>query len=528
MLPGLVGHDPWKQDEAYVFGGVLDMLQDGDWVLVKVGGIPFMEKPPLYHWVAALCARLFSGWLPLHDGARLASGLFVAAGLGGVAIASRLLWGSGNGRIGALMSLSALGLVTNAQLMLTDLPLMAGFAIALAGLAGCSARRPWGGFVLGIGVGVGFLGKGIFAPAVLGLSAAVLPVLFPPWRTRRYLRDICLSIAVALPFLIVWPLALWNHSHGLFMSWFWDNNIGRYLGFSVPSLGAATESGYWLKTWPWFLFPLWVYVALALLRDGRRLLERPAAQIGLTVAGCIALVLTSAASARSIYALPMIPALALVATGSVRATPQFSRALSVAGIGIATITGIVVWYGWALLAFASRAPELPWLTAYFQPRFALELDVDDVLFATILSLGFVAIAFRLRNSSMGGITIWVGSLATAWGLVASLWLPWIDNSKSYRGMYESLSHAIPPNIDCVATRGLGESERAVLEYVLGIPTIDPSNGCAAVLTQRTTAKMAAPNPESWRLLWSGSRPGDYRERFELWLRNAGAGDTGRL
>jgi len=32
ILPGLVGHDPWKPDEAYTFGLVYSMLQNGDWV----------------------------------------------------------------------------------------------------------------------------------------------------------------------------------------------------------------------------------------------------------------------------------------------------------------------------------------------------------------------------------------------------------------------------------------------------------------------------------------------------------------
>ena len=33
LLPGLVGHDPWKADEAVSFGTVVDMLRSGDWVL---------------------------------------------------------------------------------------------------------------------------------------------------------------------------------------------------------------------------------------------------------------------------------------------------------------------------------------------------------------------------------------------------------------------------------------------------------------------------------------------------------------
>ena len=58
VVPGLVGHDPWKQDETYVFGIIYSMLQSGDWTVPMVAGEPFMEKPPLYYWVALLFAKL--------------------------------------------------------------------------------------------------------------------------------------------------------------------------------------------------------------------------------------------------------------------------------------------------------------------------------------------------------------------------------------------------------------------------------------------------------------------------------------
>jgi hypothetical protein len=46
------------------------MLQSGDWLVPTLAGEPFMDKPPLFYWTAALFAKLFSPLLPLHDGAR--------------------------------------------------------------------------------------------------------------------------------------------------------------------------------------------------------------------------------------------------------------------------------------------------------------------------------------------------------------------------------------------------------------------------------------------------------------------------
>src|SRR6266478_3034716 len=49
VLFGLVGHDPWKADEAHTFGVVLDYLRHRDWVVPTLAGEPFVEKPPLFY-----------------------------------------------------------------------------------------------------------------------------------------------------------------------------------------------------------------------------------------------------------------------------------------------------------------------------------------------------------------------------------------------------------------------------------------------------------------------------------------------
>ena len=78
ILPGLLAHDPWKPDEAYNFGVVYEMVRGGSWVAPSLAGEPFVREPPLYYITAALSALLFSPVLPLHDGARLASGFYIA------------------------------------------------------------------------------------------------------------------------------------------------------------------------------------------------------------------------------------------------------------------------------------------------------------------------------------------------------------------------------------------------------------------------------------------------------------------
>ena len=72
LLAGLFGRDPWKADEPYSFGMTLTFLEGNDWVVPKVAGEPFLEKPPLMYWTGAVTAKVCAPWLPLHDGARVA------------------------------------------------------------------------------------------------------------------------------------------------------------------------------------------------------------------------------------------------------------------------------------------------------------------------------------------------------------------------------------------------------------------------------------------------------------------------
>ena len=73
MLPGLLGRDPWKPDEAVGLGIVYHMLQSGDWTVPTLAHEQILERPPLFYVTAALFARWFGWLLPIHEAARLAN-----------------------------------------------------------------------------------------------------------------------------------------------------------------------------------------------------------------------------------------------------------------------------------------------------------------------------------------------------------------------------------------------------------------------------------------------------------------------
>src|SRR5512142_932350 len=121
LLPGLVGHDPWKIDEATVFGAVMEMLRTGDWVNFRIVGEPWLGQSPLYLWTAALFVKLFGGFMAPHDAARLASGLFMALTLAFLSLACRSLMGERAQRAGVMLFIGCVGLLARAHEMISDL-----------------------------------------------------------------------------------------------------------------------------------------------------------------------------------------------------------------------------------------------------------------------------------------------------------------------------------------------------------------------------------------------------------------------
>ena len=520
-LPGLIGHQPWKPDEGYIFAGIFHMLQSGDWIVPHLAGEPFMEKPPLYHWMAALTATLASPILPLHDGARLASGVFIGIALWATAFASRLAWGEGRGRIAVLIMLGTLGLLNTIPLMLPDLPLMAGFALAMLGLVAHAFNHKWAYLALGTGAGMGFLAKGLLAPGAIALAVIALPICFAQWRDRRYFRLLLLALAVALPWLIIWPALLYARDPASFITWFWDNNIGRFLGFSVDKLGAASERGFWTKTFPWFVFPWWIFILIGLWTTRARLLRNTGMQVGLAMALCLALVLAIAGSARVIYALPLLPALALAATGAQTHVPiRAWKILGALGVVIAVLVGALSWFLWGELTFTGQAPDWQWIARKLPLKFDLSSSLYAVVIATLLSVGWLAVVWFRRRTAQGPLLVWTASIALSWALPALLLMPWIDAAKGYHGVYEGLARALPSTYSCIQSEQLGESERGILEYTLGIVTVrkesSPNANCPFLVRQLRN-RLDGPAPKGdWFLLWAGGRPNCADERFELY------------
>ena len=107
-------------------------------------------------------------------------------------------------------------------------------------------------------------------------------------------------------------------------------------------------------------------------------------------------------------------------------------------------------------------------------------------------------------------------------MFATLWLPWLDDAKSYRSVFVAMQPSLPVTRNCVASVNLGESERAMLDYFLGVQTlrreIHPDAACDVLLVEGATQSPPASPGVAWQAAWQGARSGDTHEHFWLFVR----------
>ena len=519
ILPGLFAHDPWKPDEAYTFGVIYELLRGGSWVVPTLAGEPFLEKPPLFYLTAAATAKLFSFALPLHDAARVATGLWIAVTFAFTALAGRELNGTRYGAVSALLLLGCFGFVVRAHQLITDVALLAGFAMAYHGFALVLRRPAVGGLWIGMGTGIGFLANGLLAPIVLGLVALLLPALARAWRSRGYATALAVAAATAAPWLAIWPILLEHQAPLLFDAWWWGENLSHYYG---PGRGGWAGTLHYLKILPWYAFPVWLLALWALWRARGPGLSRPAVVLPLTGFVVTLVALSSSSPARELYALPLLLPLALLAAA---APETLRRSATNAWYWFSAMTFtffvVVFWFYWSGLELGVPArlhDHLHRIRPGYVPGFkwlAFTLGVAYSLF-------WLAVLASFRKSPMRPVVVWGAGITTIWALLTILFIGWADNAKSYRSTFVSLQRALPKQYDCVASIELGDSQRALLHYFSGIVTQRQEarvarRECELLLVQGRPQQEIVTGA-AWEKVWEGNRPGDKDERYRLYRR----------
>ncbi len=522
VLIGLVGHDPWKSDEAYTFGAAYRMLQTGDWTVPRIGDTPFLQTPPLVHYGAALTATVFSPFFALHDAARLSVGIWLGLLLVFTALTARELWSGNSSWVAPLMLIGCTGLLVRGHQLISAVVLLVALAIGIYGLALAPRRAHAGGAWLGVGLGMSFLASGVSEPLMLVLMTLGMVIVSPRYRTGRFAQSAAVALAVAVPLLAIWPLALHATHPELFSQW--SAQSLQQLG-DLLVLAEHEQQLYFLDVLPWFAWPAWIFALWSLWIEGKEGLSKREVQLPLVAFVAIFGYLTIAGEGRDVMALPMLLPLALLGSIAIDRLPRGAlNAYYWFGIMVTTVFSLVAWVYFSAAQFGLPTRLAEHIFS-LQPEYQAVTRIWSMLAAIIVTLLWFVLVFNIKRSPERPFILWAAGITAGWALAVLLLFHWIDARKTYRSMVAEMSAQMPQQYQCIISQGVGDAQRAMLYYFANIVTsqIYTRSGerkCDVLITQdRWDDDNTIGEP--WQLIWEGGRAGDRHERYRLFGRTEG-------
>lgn len=522
LLPGLIGHDPWKPDEAIAMGIVHSMLTDSGWIswlLPQIVGTAVTDYPPLYYWVSALTAKLFAPLLVAHDGARMASGLLMAVTLLYLYKAAIKLFDERAGRITVALLIGSLGLLLRAHEMNPELAGLAGMAVAIYGLTRIRFEARKAGITAGVGAVIVALSVGLTQALIVPLAAVAMMALLHDWRNIAFRRGIIILAVILALGASLYPALL--ASQGLLTQTFLHNAILGTPIFETHTRGSILPF-YLISILPWYALPT-LPIALWLWRKDRRIIrERLELALPLAFFLVALLVVSLLREGRDAVGLVLLLPLALAGANSLDRLPKgVASFVDWFGLVFFGAMAMLVWLYWtaALLGVpeaAARAAERQ------APGFTMTFAWLPFLVAAILTLVWLyAVAMAHRNNRRA-IVNWAAGVTIIWVLLNLLGLPAVDHVRSYRQPVNTVATYLQSSAGCVIGTNIGQAQRAMFDYFARIqfvaPKSDAAQSCAWLLIQGSQAN--APDVgANWSPVWEGARPAERVEQFRLYRRH---------
>ena len=276
-LPGLGVGTLWDNSETAYGEVAREILLTHDWTVMHLNGQPWFVQPPLYFWIAALCAKLLGvGALAM----RLPSALATIAMGGAVGYATARIAGVRAGSIAAIVLATSLMQAIVGRLAIMDALL--DFAVAAAVLWWYRAFEPSGtprrrdtALVCGaLALALGTLAKGPVAPVISALVVggwllwqARAGALAAP-RRRAVVLAVLAYLAVTLPWFVALALRVGPGAIGELIGHY---TVGRYTGVIENQRGPVW---YYLPVVILGVFP-WIAFLPVALASGWRAARRP-------------------------------------------------------------------------------------------------------------------------------------------------------------------------------------------------------------------------------------------------------------
>ena len=553
-LPGLLGRDPWRGDDAVGFGVAYNMLlalQTGKpehWLISRIPGQLLPDEGPFPFWIGSIVGHWLQGiGLDFSLTLRL---LWALAWLATLVLCWRAVFrlcrrpewmphdplgiAASPRRIAAsladssvLFLLATVGLVERVH---ETSPEAFAMLIAAAGfycLAWALDSPKKAGWAFGAVIAAAFLSKGLWFAFALGLTLLFLVKASPQWQSiaNAMLPRLALMLTVSLGlwFWLIYGRVFVNDAlnpanlptiRERWIAGWWQ------LQFSGPAQGIGQRLFELCREPWWFFWPVWPFAAWGLWHLRQRYREpgllAPIALIGTT------LLLTPIAPGTSLaWLMPMaIPLAALAAISLPTLRPGLVR--------------FVDWYAvliYGLIAFMFWAYYLAWLLGWPEKMAyrmgilargdqAAEVWVNSLAALVISGLWIALVVWRLsRRPSVLWKPVLLASsgLVWIWFLFQTLFLEAHNTRNSYREMAAQISQSASLGSDCISPEQVRPAVQASLQWFAGLQFSDQRD-CPWLMIQDSgeAIRQAPATRNGWQLVWTGARRGEKQERFRLY------------
>jgi len=458
-----------------------EMLQTGDWVVLHINGIRWLEKPPLHYWLVAASYRLlgenaFTTRLPLA---------FAVAGLVAmVFVFGRRYFGDRAAFYAGLVMCTSIGTYMFTRIMIPEaiyaLEFTAAFYLFLRAWMGEISLRAgfWSAAALS---GLAVLTRsliGVVFPVAIFTLFVLLTGQRHRWRDMPVFSSLLIFLAIATPWHILAGIrASRPNGPGFFWYYFVNEQVLRALGERYPHDYSAVPLGTWLVAHLIWWFPWSVFLPLAFRhfprpRDWRRLDSTGMALLFICVwAGFIMFFFSLTESRMEYYSFSAYPAVALLVGRGIasaeRELAAWMRRLQ-AGIAVvgALVAGVLGWLVWASrnvqahgdISEALRVKELDYYTLAMANFFDLTtrafafLRTPSILAAILFSAGFTTVYVLRRRGWTVGANVALSLVMAAFFFVATMGFQVLEPHFSSKPLADDLLHYLKKD-DAVAIYG---------------------------------------------------------------------------
>lgn len=508
LLPGLLGRDPWKNEDIAAFGQMWSLaLGQASWFSPHVGGVHPTQGGILPYWIGGGAISLLSPWLDPALAARLPFALLLSAvfaltwyatyhlarteaaqpvplAFGGEAKPQDYARALADGALLALIA--SLGLLQLGHETTPELVQLTGAALLLFGMAAAQQGSAWAIAATTLALPV-LAGSGSPTVALLlGGAATIVCLRSSHAEVRKHLKWVLLGMALATALVI-----------GLI-------TLGLP-GWSVRS-GREWRPAAILQLLTWFTWPVLPLAGLTLWHWRRQIGRRHIAMpLLIALVGMGSCVFMGGNDRALLITLPALAALAAFAL------PTLQRSLGAAldwfSVFFFTVCAGLIWL--AYVAIQTGQPErtavnvlklVPGAVIGFSP-----IALGFALLGTVMWLWLVRWRTARRTHALWkSLVLPAGGVALCWLLTMTLLLPLLDQARSYRQLMARISPYMPRSeLVCApdAPVGLLTAMEYYGHYRVDGLASDPlsmrKQGCGSVVV-RIHPRAQAPVLPGWR------------------------------